>query len=173
MIVAIRVATTRRTPASWPLGLDPDIHQRAGFAKANIDPNDGASNLLAMTDHVSANATVAACHCGKVTLSLASRPTEVTECNCSLCCRTGVIWAYYPATDVSVSPDPSPTDQYAWNGCHVDFHRCCDCGCVTHWTPRDPNRERRGINARLLEPEVLASAKVRHLDGANTGKYLD
>jgi hypothetical protein len=30
-----------------------------------------------------------------------------------------------------------------------------------------------GVNARLMEPEVVARARVRHLDGANTWKYLD
>jgi hypothetical protein len=30
-----------------------------------------------------------------------------------------------------------------------------------------------GVNARLFEPEVLATARVRRLDGAGTGKYLD
>jgi hypothetical protein len=30
-----------------------------------------------------------------------------------------------------------------------------------------------GINARLMDPEVLAGARVRHLDGANTERYVD
>jgi hypothetical protein len=84
-----------------------------------------------------------------------------------------VLWAYLTDADVTVIPDPPPTNTYAWNGRHVDSHHCRTCGCVTHWTPRDPTRQRRGINARLLPPDVLAAAKVRHLDGAETGEYLD
>lgn len=126
-----------------------------------------------MTDAPTTGGTVATCHCGAVTVSLATRPTEVTACNCSLCRSYGVLWVYYPADEVTVSPDPPPTDTYAWNGRHVDFHRCRHCGCVTHWLPRDGKRNRRGINARLLPPEVLAAAKVRHRDGAVTGQYLD
>lgn len=30
-----------------------------------------------------------------------------------------------------------------------------------------------GVNARLMDPEILASAKVRHLDGADTWKYVE
>ncbi len=30
-----------------------------------------------------------------------------------------------------------------------------------------------GINARLLAPDILAKARVRRLDGAVTGRYLD
>lgn len=116
---------------------------------------------------------LATCHCGSVTLSLAAWPTEVTECNCSLCRSYGVIWAYRSAKDILRLPDPALTDTYAWNGRHVDFHRCGNCGCVTHWLPRDKRRDRRGINARLLPVDVLAGARLRHRDGAGTRKYLD
>ena len=34
-------------------------------------------------------------------------------------------------------------------------------------------RDRMGVNARLMDPEVVAGARVRHLDGADTWKYLD
>jgi hypothetical protein len=30
-----------------------------------------------------------------------------------------------------------------------------------------------GVNARLMVPEVLSHVRVRHLDGADTWKYLD
>jgi hypothetical protein len=29
------------------------------------------------------------------------------------------------------------------------------------------------VNARLMDPEILADARVRHLDGADTDKYID
>jgi hypothetical protein len=112
---------------------------------------------------------IAACHCGAVQISVADYPTEVTDCNCSLCRSYGVLWAY----DILSLPDDSLTDTYAWNGRNVDFHRCRNCGCVTHWMPRDSNRDRHGINARLFSTHVLTDARIRHRDGANTGKYLD
>lgn len=126
-----------------------------------------------MTSKASASGTNATCHCGAVTISLAARPAEVTECNCSLCRSYGVVWYYCDASELTISPDSSPTETYAWNGRNVDFHRCRSCGCITHWLPRDPARAKRGINARLLPPQVLASAKLRHLDGAGTGEYCD
>jgi len=115
----------------------------------------------------------ATCHCGAVTISLAAYPSEVTDCNCSLCRSYGVLWAYFSASDILSLPDASLTDAYTWNGRHVDFHRCCVCGCVTHWLPRDPGRDRRGINARLFPASVLSAARVRNRDGAGTGEYLD
>lgn len=116
------------------------------------------------------NGVLATCHCGAVAIEVPS-PNEVTQCNCSLCRRYGVIWAYYPIAAVSLPADAGLTETYAWGGRNVDFHRCRHCGCVTHWSPRDKRRERMGINARLLEPEVLAAAQVRHKDAAGTGLF--
>ena len=115
----------------------------------------------------------ATCHCGAVRIVLASAPTVVVECNCSLCRRYGVLWVYYDAADLSGLPEPGATDSYAWNGKHVDFHRCRHCGCVTHWAPRSSGRQTRGINARLLPRAVVSAARLRHKDGAGSGKYLD
>lgn len=112
----------------------------------------------------------ATCHCGDVTLALNIAPVEVTDCNCSICRRYGVLWAYYPLAAVRVSGD---TDTYFWDDRSIAFHRCRRCGCVTHWSPVDPARDRTGINARLLAPELLAAARVRRLDGAETEDYLD
>ncbi len=113
---------------------------------------------------------VATCHCGAVELRLPA-PAEVTHCNCSLCRSYGVLWTYPLIADVARTPDPALTDTYAWNGRNVDFHRCRTCGCVTHWLPRNPARDRMGINARLLQPEILAAATVRYKDLAGTGKF--
>ncbi len=115
----------------------------------------------------------ASCHCGAIRIRFANAPTEVVECNCSLCRKYGVLWTYCSASDLTISPESPATDTYAWNGRHVDFHRCATCGCVTHWTPRTGRRDRRGVNARLLPADTIANARLRHKDGADTGKYLD
>ena len=35
----------------------------------------------------------ASCHCGACILAVAVAPVEVTDCNCSICRRYGVLWA--------------------------------------------------------------------------------
>lgn len=113
----------------------------------------------------------ASCHCGAVELLLADAPTEVTECNCSICRRYGVLWAYCQPDQVG--RNSGPTDTYLWDDRSIAFHRCRQCGCVTHWSAVDPQHSRMGVNARLLDPATLAAARVRHLDGAGTERYLD
>ena len=115
----------------------------------------------------------ASCHCGAVKFEIAREPDYVGDCNCSICRRLGALWAYYKITDVKIIPPAGATDTYMWNKRILAFHRCKNCGCTTHWYPVDVSQDRLGINARLLAPEVLAGARVRHLDGAVTEKYLD
>ena len=115
-------------------------------------------------------AVTATCHCGAVSITLATSPAEITHCNCSLCRTYGVLWAYYPMSDVTISAR-MPTQTYAWNGKNVDFHRCANCGCVTHWWPRRAGRDRLGVNARLLAPGLVSAATIHRKDAAGTGLF--
>jgi hypothetical protein len=115
----------------------------------------------------------ASCHCGAVKLEIATAPAAVTDCNCSVCRRYGVLWAYYPPEQVRIVAADGATDVYMWDDRSIEFHRCHACGCVSHWAPVDSSVRRMGVNARLMSPEVLGRARVRRLDGADTRKYLD
>ena len=110
------------------------------------------------------------CHCGAVRIEVETPPETVTSCNCSICRRTGWLVAYYSPKQVRVS---GATDIYMWGDRSLELHRCKTCGCGTHWSAVDKTLDRMGVNARLMAPEVLARARVRHFDGAETWKYLD
>jgi hypothetical protein len=112
------------------------------------------------------------CHCGAVKLEVSDAPETVTDCNCSICRRYGALWAYYPPGKVRIVAADGATDIYIWNDRIIEFHRCKVCGCVTHWAPVDRSVDRMGVNGRLMSPDILAGARVRHLDRADTGKYL-
>lgn len=114
----------------------------------------------------------ASCHCGAVELHIAESPLEITECNCSICRRYGVLWAYYSPRMVTGWQNPA-TDTYMWDDRAIAFHRCKTCGCVTHWQAVDPVHDRMGVNARLLDPAIAAKARLRQLDGAVTEAYID
>ena len=113
----------------------------------------------------------ASCHCGTITLTIADAPKELTDCNCSICRRYGVLWAYYPLKSVIVLG--GPIDAYMWDDRAIRFNRCRGCGCVTHWSPEDAATDRMGVNARLMELEILQKVRIRHLDGAKSERYLD
>lgn len=113
------------------------------------------------------------CHCGAVSMEVDAAPAEVTSCNCSICRRNGALMAYYSPRQVRFKASPPPTDTYEWGDKAIVFHRCKTCGCATHWCAVDPAYDRMGVNMRLADPAVLASARVRRFDGAETWKFLD
>ena len=110
------------------------------------------------------------CHCGAVRLKINLAPEEVVDCNCTLCRRYGALWAYYSPKDVQVTNDA--TDIYKWGLRAIEFHRCKQCGCITHWAPVDKTYDRMAVNARLMAPEVMNKVRVRRWDGADSRKFL-
>ena len=99
----------------------------------------------------------ASCHCSRVRIDVSQAPETVNECTCSICRRYGTLWAYYSPKLVEVSPPGGGTDIYVWGERQLEFHRCKDCGCITHWAHIDKGFDRMGVNARLLQPESAAN----------------
>ena len=116
--------------------------------------------------------TIGTCHCGAVRIEVPTAPTVLTSCNCSICRRVGGLWAYYAPADVTIT---GPTVTYQSGDRTLDLHHCPTCGCTTHWTPiGDTPKNRMGVNMRLMDPEVVAAARIRRVDGASdTWKELD
>jgi hypothetical protein len=120
----------------------------------------------------------ASCHCGAVRIEVPRAPDRVTDCNCSICRSLGVLWAYYPPTEVTIQGPPDGIVAYVRSDlgepAGLAFHHCRVCGCTTHWRSFDPARDdRMGVNARLMDPEAIKGARVRKLDGAVTWTYVD
>ena len=42
------------------------------------------------------------CHCGRVRITIPRKPDQVTQCNCSLCTRTGFQGIYYSSGRASI-----------------------------------------------------------------------
>ena len=104
------------------------------------------------------------CHCGAVELTLAAAPTELSECNCSLCRRVGGLWHYCLRDEASVV---GPCDGYVQGDRTMTTWRCKACGCVTHWTALDPDYARMGINIRMFDPGLWRDLPRRQIDGAS------
>jgi hypothetical protein len=114
------------------------------------------------------------CHCGAVRIEVPRRPRTLTDCNCSICRRYGVLWAYYKASDVRLLAAPGATHSYSWGPKALSFTRCATCGCIINWERARPRKVNyMGVNARNFEPGILNAVRIRRLDGAQTWKYLD
>jgi hypothetical protein len=84
----------------------------------------------------------------------------------------GALWIYAKISQIEIS---GATDSYAYGDKSLAFHRCCVCGCTTHWENLQPDGPdaSMAVNLRLADPEVVASIPVRHFDGADTWTFLD
>ena len=104
------------------------------------------------------------CHCGAVRIEVAQPPEWVGECNCSICRRTGGLFAYYPPANVKVA---GPTVSYVWGDRMIALHHCGTCGCTTHWENLLPDPDRMGVNARMLDGFLEMDVERRKIDGAS------
>ena len=111
---------------------------------------------------------VGACHCGAVQVTLANAPVEATQCNCSLCVKSGFRGVYAPSDDVTISGETSGYVRSDIDEPMITIWRCKHCGIATHWTPlTPPPHQRIGINARLFNPALVAALPVNDVDGAS------
>lgn len=109
------------------------------------------------------------CHCGAVTWEFDGMPESVTACNCTVCVRYGVLWAYdYEDEGIRVS---GPTKAYV-RGESIGFHFCPECGCVGWWRALqsgNDGRRRIAVNMRLVKaPDAVAKLPIDHFDGFET-----
>ena len=113
-----------------------------------------------------AGAITAACHCGRVTIHLPRKPDSVTQCNCSLCTKTGFRGVYFSSDEIEIAGEFDSYVREDLKQTYLATHRCKTCGILTHWTPLgDPPHERMGVNARLIDSELLAGVPVLANDG--------
>jgi hypothetical protein len=100
-------------------------------------------------------------------------PDSATACNCTVCRRYGVLWAYdFEGERIDVS---GPTQAYVRGDGFIAFHFCPTCGCVAYWRAREPDAEGRrriAVNLRLTDPEPVARVPIDHFDGYATWKDL-
>ena len=108
------------------------------------------------------------CHCGAVHWTFEGVPESATACNCTICRRYGVLWAYdHEDEGIRVT---GPTKGYV-RGRSTEFHFCPECGCVAYWRARAPGadgRRRAAVNLRLAEPDAVGAIIMDHFDGLSS-----
>lgn len=110
------------------------------------------------------------CHCGAVHWRFDRMPEDATVCNCTICRRYGVIWAYDWEGEAIHTSGSTQHYRRADSG-DIEFHFCPTCGCLGWWRGYEPNKDGRtriAVNLRLAEPEAVAHIPVDRFDGLVT-----
>jgi hypothetical protein len=117
-----------------------------------------------------------ACHCGDTYWTLECDPGSITACNCTLCRRYGVLWAYdYVDERIRIH---GATNAYTRSGKgdpSLEILFCPTCACVLAWRglrPEADGRRRIAANVRLAPPEAVADLPIDHFDGLKSFEDL-
>ncbi len=110
-------------------------------------------------------AITGACHCGRASITIPRKPEQVTQCNCSLCSKTGFRGVYFGSDELEIAGEFDSYVRTDLKQAYLANHRCRTCGILTHWTLlSDPPHERVGVNARLFDG-ALDDLPVSQVDG--------
>ena len=105
------------------------------------------------------------CHCKNIVIEVYS-PEQVTECNCSICSRSMALWGYYQPKEPNITIRKLGSDSYSWGDNELDFIRCKNCGCITHYeTKPDQSSPKVAINFGLVR-ELVKEVPRRYFNGA-------
>lgn len=112
------------------------------------------------------------CHCGSVHWSFDGVPESCSTCNCTVCRRYGVLWAYdYVDELINVQGETTVYQRGDEFGGDIEFHFCGNCGCVAYWIGAkvtEDERRRIAVNLRLSEPGLIRHIPIERFDGLET-----
>ncbi len=107
------------------------------------------------------------CHCGRVRFEVdAEADLDVSECNCSICRRTGFLHLLVPKARFRLLSGADALTTYTFNTGIARHLFCATCGIKSFYVPRS-HPDGWSVNARCLDEGTVASLRVRPFDGAN------
>jgi len=110
------------------------------------------------------------CLCGQIRLETTKKPDYINECNCTLCSKSGVRWAYFHPSEVTVSGYTQGYRREDRQDPGAEIRFCAKCGSTTHFI-LTPNAVAKfgnslmGVNMRLADEKDLAGTELRYPDG--------
>ena len=93
------------------------------------------------------------------------------DCNCTLCRRYGALWGYFEPGTVSYVSGADHTDTYQWDSRMLAFHRCRDCGCLTHFEVLQDEPFIYGVNMRMVPTLDPSTVEIRQKNNGHTGFF--
>ena len=107
------------------------------------------------------------CHCGRVSFEVqAPAHLDVSECNCSMCTRSGYLHLIVPAERFKLLSGEDVLSTYTFNT-HTAKHRFCSvCGIKSFYVPRS-HPEGFSVNVHCLDMTTVTGTHVRKTDGRN------
>ncbi len=107
------------------------------------------------------------CHCGRVRFEVTA-PAEIkaTECNCSICSKSGFLHLLVPKSRFSLLQGFECLTHYSFNTGVAKHYFCSACGIKSFYVPRS-HPDGYSVNVRGLDPGSVTALNIKPFDGAN------
>ena len=108
------------------------------------------------------------CHCGKVRFEIETDPSYVSECNCSICRKKGILHHRVSKENFRLLSGESELEEYRFNTGTARHYFCRSCGIHPFTHPRTAPEDYT-VNFRCLDDFDLDSPTLerRRFDGQN------
>lgn len=114
------------------------------------------------------------CHCGRVRFELDAVIDRVTECNCSICSKKGILHFRVAPENFRLLSGSEHLGTYQFGTGIAKHHFCTVCGIHTFTRPRAAP-DLYTVNVRCLDGFDLASVsdRITRFDGRNWEASID
>ena len=104
------------------------------------------------------------CHCGRVRFRVTADLDRVTDCNCSMCTKKGILHLIVPRDAFELLSGADDLATYTFNTGVAKHHFCRHCGIHSFYVPRsDPDKI--DVNARCLDNFDINAITPKKFDG--------
>ena len=105
------------------------------------------------------------CHCGRVKFEvIAPAKITVSECNCSICSKSGYLHLVVPAERFRLVSGADSLTTYTFNTGTAKHLFCKVCGIKSFYVPRS-HPDGFSVNARCLDPGTVEEMSLRQTNG--------
>ena len=111
------------------------------------------------------------CHCGKVHYEFEAEPDlVVTECNCSVCGKSGYLGVILPKERFRLLSDKADLSEYRFNTGTARHRFCRHCGVKSFYIPRS-HPDGVSVNFRCIDSGTVQRVDHQTFDGQNWERY--
>ena len=105
------------------------------------------------------------CHCGNVEFIVeAPENIEVTECNCSICEKSGYLHLIVPSYDFVLTKGEESLECYEFNTKTAKHYFCKICGIKSFYVPRS-HPDGYSVTARCITQNTVQKMHIKSSNG--------
>lgn len=106
------------------------------------------------------------CHCGAVSFAVDLDLSATLKCNCSICTKLGVVWAFAPKARFKLASGETRQGNYQFGKKQLRHRFCTVCGVESYAEGTAPDGTATvGINLRCIEGIDVDKLSPRPWDG--------